>query len=122
MTDMTPFADAGATALRMRAIAAQLSAVGLTTQLHNTQGVLDVTATMHRPSASSLLAACGTVRATQPVGAAPTGPASSRCPTTGARAAACTSAGAGTVRYRSPSTLTTTMCRATPKSSTTASG
>ncbi len=41
--------DAGETARRMRAIAAGLTAAGLDTHVHDTRGVLDVTASLHRP-------------------------------------------------------------------------
>lgn len=34
---------------RMRAIAGGLQAAGLSAQLHDTKGVLDLTATVHRP-------------------------------------------------------------------------
>ena len=37
------------TAERMRAIAAGLTAAGLTTHLHDTSNALDITATLHRP-------------------------------------------------------------------------
>jgi hypothetical protein len=52
MTDGTPLSAArsgDATARRMRAIAAELTAAGLTAQLHDTQGVLDIAAALHRP-------------------------------------------------------------------------
>jgi hypothetical protein len=39
---------------RMQAIAAGLSAAGLTTRVHETQGVLDVTATLDRPSVKAI--------------------------------------------------------------------
>ena len=42
-------ANAGETAWRMRAIAAGLTAAGLTAHLHDTRGELDVTAALHRP-------------------------------------------------------------------------
>ncbi len=42
-------ADAEETARRMRVIAAGLTAAGLTAHLHDTRGVLDVTAALHRP-------------------------------------------------------------------------
>src|SRR5712691_355259 len=51
-----------------------------------------------------------------------TAPANSRCPTTGTRAVACTSAVAGTVRYRSVLTLIEATRQATAKSSITDSG
>jgi hypothetical protein len=41
--------DSDGTARRMRAIAAGLTAAGLTAQLHDTRGVLDITASLHRP-------------------------------------------------------------------------
>ena len=45
MTDVIPGAaeDPAGTARRMRAIAAALTAAGLTTHLHDTSGVLDIT-------------------------------------------------------------------------------
>jgi predicted transcriptional regulator len=55
MTDVIPGAaedpadDPAQTGRQMRAIAAALTAAGLTTHLHDTSGVLDVTATLHRP-------------------------------------------------------------------------
>jgi hypothetical protein len=41
--------DPGETARRMRAIAAGLTAAGLTAHVHDTCGVLDVFASLHRP-------------------------------------------------------------------------
>lgn len=51
MTDTVPGAAGGQaeTARRMRAIAAELAAAGLDTQIHETQGVLDIRATLRRP-------------------------------------------------------------------------
>jgi hypothetical protein len=46
----TPDPDAAA---RMHAIAAALSAAGLTAQVHVTRGVVDVTATWERPEAKA---------------------------------------------------------------------
>jgi hypothetical protein len=42
------------TARRMRAIAAGLQAAGLTAALHETRGVLDITAACHRPGAKDI--------------------------------------------------------------------
>ena len=36
---------------RMRAVAAELTAAGLDAHLHDTRGVLDITATVHQPAA-----------------------------------------------------------------------
>jgi hypothetical protein len=41
--------DPAETARRMRAIAAELTAAGLTTHLHETRAALDITATLPRP-------------------------------------------------------------------------
>jgi hypothetical protein len=41
--------DRAGTAARMRAIAAALTAAGLDAHVHETRGVLDITATWHRP-------------------------------------------------------------------------
>jgi hypothetical protein len=42
------------TARRMRAIAAGLQAAGLAAALHETRGVLDITAACHRPGAKDI--------------------------------------------------------------------
>jgi hypothetical protein len=55
MTDVYPSGpdaaaeDPAETARRMHAIAAELTAAGLTTHLHETRAVLDITATLPRP-------------------------------------------------------------------------
>lgn len=51
MTDAVPGGpeDPGQTARQMRAIAAALTAAGLIADVHDTSGVLDVTATLNRP-------------------------------------------------------------------------
>jgi hypothetical protein len=57
MTDTTSSAgddDRVKTARRMRAIAAELTAAGLDAQVNETHGVLDVTATWHRPGSKAI--------------------------------------------------------------------
>lgn len=46
---MTDAGRGGDRAPRMRAIAAELAAAGLDARLHDTRGVLDMTATLHQP-------------------------------------------------------------------------
>lgn len=47
-------AEAEETAARMRALTAELSAVGLDAHLSSTQGVLDITAALHRPGSKDV--------------------------------------------------------------------
>jgi hypothetical protein len=57
MTDTTSSPDGGdpeETAGRMRTIAAELIAAGLDAQVHEIRGVLDVTATLHRPGSKAI--------------------------------------------------------------------
>jgi hypothetical protein len=54
MTDASPAGDRGETAQRMAAIAAGLHAAGLDAQVHDTHGVLDVTASWHRPGSKAI--------------------------------------------------------------------
>jgi hypothetical protein len=55
MTDTAPGGPGAAeTARRMRDIAAGLQAAGLTAHLHDTSGVLDITATAHRPGSKEM--------------------------------------------------------------------
>jgi hypothetical protein len=46
--------EAEQTAARMRALTEELSAAGLDAHLHSTQGVLDITAALHRPGAKDI--------------------------------------------------------------------
>lgn len=46
--------EAEETAARMRALTAELSAVGLEAHLHSTQGVLDITAALHQPGSKDV--------------------------------------------------------------------
>lgn len=57
MTDTVPNPDDddhAETAQRMRAIAAELTAAGLDAQVHEIRGVLDVTASLHRPGSKAI--------------------------------------------------------------------
>ena len=57
MTDTTPSpddSDPELTARRMRAIAAELTAAGMDAQMHEIHGVLDVTASLHRPGSKAI--------------------------------------------------------------------
>jgi hypothetical protein len=57
MTDTTPKSPAGdpvGTARRMAAIAAGLNAAGLDARVHDTRGVLDITATVHPPGGKDI--------------------------------------------------------------------
>jgi hypothetical protein len=57
VTDTTAGAgadDPAGTAKRMAAIAAGLHAAGLDARVHDTRGVLDVTATLHRPGCKDI--------------------------------------------------------------------
>lgn len=51
---MTDASDRGETARRMAAIAAGLHDAGLDAQVHDTHGVLDVTASLHRPGSKAI--------------------------------------------------------------------
>ena len=51
---MTEPADRGETARRMDGIAAGLRDAGLDAQVHDTRGVLDVTASLHRPGSKAI--------------------------------------------------------------------
>jgi hypothetical protein len=56
MTDTTSAGDGDReqTARRMRAIAAGLTAAGIDARVHDTRGVLDVTASAHRPGSKAI--------------------------------------------------------------------
>jgi hypothetical protein len=54
VTDTTASPGDGQTAAWMRAIAAGLDAAGLDARVHDTCGVLDVTATLHRPGCKEI--------------------------------------------------------------------
>ena len=54
MTQATASPGAGDPAGRMAAIAAGLHAAGLDARVHDTRGVLDVTASLHRPGSKAI--------------------------------------------------------------------
>jgi hypothetical protein len=60
MTDSTPglAGNPAQTAGRMAAIAAGLTAAGLDARVHETRGVLDVTATLYRPGSKDIEIIC----------------------------------------------------------------
>jgi len=51
---MSPRADDRGTLAKMQAVAAELAAVGLDPRLHDTRGVLDITARLDRPGAKAV--------------------------------------------------------------------